>query len=200
MAASGIRDRNWPRQHRRRPHRWTVVVPARDEAPVIAQTLGSLLRQDYAGPLRIILVDDGSSDGTGAIARRLAAGHARQLDIIEGKACPPGWSGKLWAVAQGLAQADTGEFILLTDADITHDPRHVATLIAQASGSMWIWCLRWSPWLVKRPPNARWCQRSSTSSSCCTLCPGKRSDASHSGRGGRHHPDPQAGLAADRRN
>ena len=46
-----------------------VVVPARDEAPLIGQTLRSLLAQDYAGPLRIIVVDDGSSDGTGAIAR-----------------------------------------------------------------------------------------------------------------------------------
>jgi hopene-associated glycosyltransferase HpnB len=110
----------------------TLVVPARDEAPLIAETLGSLLRQDHAGPLRVILVDDGSSDGTGAIARRLGEGQARQLDVLEGKARPAGWSGKLWAIAQGLAQADPGEFILLTDADIVHDPRHLATLIAEA--------------------------------------------------------------------
>lgn len=111
----------------------TVVIPARDEAPVIAQSLGSLLRQDYAGRLRIILVDDGSGDGTVEIARRLAAAHpTRRLDVLEGKARPPGWSGKLWAVAQGVAQADADEFILLTDADIVHAPRHVATLITQA--------------------------------------------------------------------
>ena len=136
----------------------TVVVPARDEAPVIAETLGSLLQQDYAGPLRIILVDDGSSDGTGAIARQTLSRGAgegregvrespppqpspaprererdvRQLDVLAGQARPPGWSGKLWAIAQGLAQADASEFVLLTDADIVHDPRHVATLVAQA--------------------------------------------------------------------
>jgi hopene-associated glycosyltransferase HpnB len=110
----------------------TVVVPARDEAPLIAETLGSLLRQDYAGPLRIILVDDGSGDGTGAISRRLAAKQPGRLDVLEGAPRPTGWSGKLWAIAQGLAQADTGEFILLADADIVHDPRHLATLIAQA--------------------------------------------------------------------
>jgi hopene-associated glycosyltransferase HpnB len=110
----------------------TVVVPARNEATLIAQTLGSLLRQDYAGPLRIILVDDSSHDGTGAIARRLAEGQPGRLVVLEGKPHPAGWSGKLWAVAQGLAQAGSDEFVLLTDADIIHNPGHVAALVAQA--------------------------------------------------------------------
>ena len=107
-----------------------VVVPARDEAPVIGQTLRSLLAQDYAGPLRVILVDDGSSDGTGAIAR--AHGRPAAALCVDGKPRPAGWSGKLWAVAQGLAEAEATELVLLTDADIVHDPRHVATLVAQA--------------------------------------------------------------------
>jgi hopene-associated glycosyltransferase HpnB len=104
-----------------------VVVPARDEARLIGRSLRSLLGQDYAGPLRIIVVDDASTDGTGAIARSLA-----EVTVIGGAPAPPGWSGKLWAVAQGLDAADAGEFVLLTDADIVHDTRHVASLVAKA--------------------------------------------------------------------
>jgi hopene-associated glycosyltransferase HpnB len=107
-----------------------AVVPARDEAGVIARTAASLLAQDYPGALRVVLVDDGSADGTGAIARGL--GDAR-LTVVEGRARPAGWSGKLWAVSQGIAEAgDAPEFYLLTDADIVHDPAHVAALVAKA--------------------------------------------------------------------
>jgi hopene-associated glycosyltransferase HpnB len=106
-----------------------VVVPARDEAPLIGRSLRSLLAQNYAGALRIIVVDDGSSDGTGAMARSLGD---NRLAVLDGRPCPAGWSGKLWAVAQGLAEADGADLLLLTDADIVHDPRHVATLVAQA--------------------------------------------------------------------
>lgn len=106
-----------------------VVVPARDEAPAIARSLASLLAQDYAGGLRVVLVDDGSGDGTGDIARRFAD---PRLTVLDGRPRPAGWSGKLWAVAQGVAEAGDAELVLLTDADIEHDPRHVATLVAQA--------------------------------------------------------------------
>jgi hopene-associated glycosyltransferase HpnB len=106
-----------------------VVVPARDEAPLIGGTIRSLLAQDYAGPLRVIVADDGSSDGTGAVARAV---RDPRLRVLEGKPRPPGWSGKLWAVAQGIEEADAVDLVLLTDADIVHDPRHVATLVAQA--------------------------------------------------------------------
>jgi hopene-associated glycosyltransferase HpnB len=109
-----------------------IVVPARDEAPLIAATLGSLLAQDYAGDLRVILVDDGSSDGTGAIAR--AIGDPR-LTVLTGAPRPSGWSGKLWAVQQGVAEAGDAKLILLTDADIVHDPRHLSALVAQAERS-----------------------------------------------------------------
>jgi hopene-associated glycosyltransferase HpnB len=109
-----------------------VVVPARDEAAVIGATLPSLQRQDYAGAVRIIMVDDASTDGTGSIARHIAETSSQQLDVLDGKPRPPGWSGKLWAIAQGIAETGPAEFILLTDADITHDPRHLATLVAQA--------------------------------------------------------------------
>ncbi len=79
-----------------------IVVPARDEAGSIAACLTSLLAQDYAGAFRVILVDDGSADGTGDIARGL---DDPRLSVVTGEARPAGWSGKLWAVRQGIAAA-----------------------------------------------------------------------------------------------
>jgi hopene-associated glycosyltransferase HpnB len=106
-----------------------IVVPARDEAASIAACLRSLLAQDYKGDFRVVLVDDGSSDGTGDIARALAD---PRLTVIPGTDRPPGWAGKLWAVAQGVAAAPEAEYLLLCDADIVHDPRHLNALLAQA--------------------------------------------------------------------
>lgn len=106
-----------------------VVVPARDEADHIAAALRSLLAQDFPGPIRLILVDDASTDGTGAIARTIAD---PRLSVLQAAPGPAGWSGKLWAVAQGIAEADAAELILLTDADIVHDPRHLSALVAWA--------------------------------------------------------------------
>jgi hopene-associated glycosyltransferase HpnB len=110
-----------------------VVVPARDEAPSIAAAIGSLTRQVLPGgaPIRVILVDDGSTDGTAALAEAAAQGAAHPLTIVPGAPKPPGWSGKLWAVSQGLA-ATTADLVLLTDADITHEPDHLARLVAKA--------------------------------------------------------------------
>lgn len=105
-----------------------IVVPARDEAPVIADTLRSLLAQDYAGPFRVILVDDNSADGTGDLARAL--GDPR-LTVVTGRPHPPGWSGKLWAVSQGVAAAGDADLVLLTDADIVHQPAHLRALVAK---------------------------------------------------------------------
>ena len=106
-----------------------IVVPARDEASTIDAVLRSLLAQDYQGPFRVILVDDNSTDGTGAIARRIAD---PRLTVLAGAPRPAGWSGKLWAVSQGVAEAGSATMILLTDADIVHQPPHLATLIARA--------------------------------------------------------------------
>lgn len=112
-----------------------VVIPARDEADGIEAALRSLLAQDYPGPLHITLVDDGSTDATGAIARSLARTLTDdRLTVLDGAPRPEGWSGKLWAVSQGIAHTGTNgtaPLLLLTDADIVHDPRHLATLAAK---------------------------------------------------------------------
>ena len=109
-----------------------IVVPARDEAELIGRTLGSLLAQDYPGRYRVILVDDNSRDGTAAVARALPG--AERLTVIQGRPRPAGWAGKLWAVHQGVA-AGTEPLVLLTDADIAHDPGHLSSLVAQAEAS-----------------------------------------------------------------
>ncbi len=106
-----------------------VVVPARDEAGSIAACLTSLLAQDYSGTFRVILVDDASTDATGDIARSF---EDPRLTVLAGQPRPAGWSGKLWAIRQGIAAAEAGGYVLLTDADIVHDPRHLASLVAQA--------------------------------------------------------------------
>jgi hopene-associated glycosyltransferase HpnB len=108
------------------------VIPARDEADSIADTVGSLLAQDYPGSFRIVLVDDESSDGTAEVARRAAGGSGR-LEVVAGTPTPPGWSGKLWAVSQGVAAAgDTPRFLLLTDADIAYAPGALAGLVSRS--------------------------------------------------------------------
>ena len=110
-----------------------AVVPARDEAEVIAESIGSLVAQDYPGDFRIILVDDGSSDGTADIARAAARGSDR-LTILPGAPLARGWTGKLWAVSQGIAAAGDADYVLLTDADIAHAPDTLASLVARAEG------------------------------------------------------------------
>jgi len=116
--------------------RVTVVIPARNEADGIAATVTSLLSQDHPGPLGIVLVDDHSTDGTADLARAAARalGADDRLDIIAARDLPPGWTGKLWAVSEGLDRArDTAaDFFLLTDADITHAPDNVSTLVRRA--------------------------------------------------------------------
>lgn len=110
----------------------TAVVPARDEAEVITAAIGSLVAQDYPGIFKIVLVDDSSSDGTAGFARNAAAGSDR-LTIVSGAPLPRGWTGKLWAVSQGIAAAGGDpRYLLLTDADIAHVPDSVRSLVARA--------------------------------------------------------------------
>lgn len=123
---------------RREPDTWPsvcVVVPARDEAAVLPESLPSLLRQDYPGHAEVFLVDDGSTDGTGELAHDLARRHGGlPLTVSSPGEPPPGWTGKLWAVRHGieLARAREPGFLLLTDADIAHGPDSLRELAAAA--------------------------------------------------------------------
>jgi hopene-associated glycosyltransferase HpnB len=113
-----------------------AVIPARDEAGGVGRTVGSLLGQDYPGSFSIILVDDESADGTADVARRaaVAANRADRLTVIPGAALPSGWTGKLWAMKQGVERANRGEpeFLLLTDADIVYSPDALRNLVSQS--------------------------------------------------------------------
>ncbi|MGP8303310.1 glycosyltransferase [Streptomyces inhibens] len=127
---------------RRDPERWpsvAVVVPARDEAEVLPESLPSLLGQKYPGRAEVFLVDDGSTDGTGALARELAAARGGLPLTVSSPGEPePGWTGKLWAVRHGIALArerTAPEYLLLTDADIAHDPDSLRELVAAAGSA-----------------------------------------------------------------
>lgn len=125
---------------RRDPEAWPsvcVVVPARDEAAVLPASLPSLLAQDYPGRAEVFLVDDGSTDGTGELARALSERHGGLPLTVGSPGEPPaGWTGKLWAVRHGiaLARAREPEYLLLTDADIAHAPDSLRELVAAAHG------------------------------------------------------------------
>lgn len=118
------------------PNVW-AIIPARDEADVIANSLSSVLKQDYLGLLSVVLVDDNSSDDTAKIARetvdKLATNY--QLHIISGQPLPPDWKGKLWALEQGInyaKQQGKPDYFLLTDADIQHHDSNLTELITKA--------------------------------------------------------------------
>lgn len=120
-----------------------VVIPARNEADLLPITLRSLLLQDYPGDFSVFLVDDRSTDGTANFAQGVA--HAvnkpEKLHIVSGESLPPGWTGKLWAVQQGIQKAvetqnfaslPKPDYFLLTDADIQHDVGSLRRLVAKA--------------------------------------------------------------------
>jgi hopene-associated glycosyltransferase HpnB len=121
------------------PAHWPAVVavtPARNEADVIARSVGSLLAQDYPGEFHLILVDDQSEDGTAEVAQAEAAkiGQQRRLDVLAGQPLPKGWVGKMWAVNQGVSRASqkAPAYLLLTDADIGHAQDNLRRLVARA--------------------------------------------------------------------
>lgn len=112
--------------------RVVAVVPARNEAAVLRETLPALLSQ--AELTRVVLVDDRSDDGTAAVARRIARSSPVPLEVVEGRPTPCGWAGKPWALAQGVqvALATGAEWLWLTDADIHHGPGVLADLLERA--------------------------------------------------------------------
>ena len=120
----------WPRV--------AAVIPARNEADMISDTLASVLRQDYPGPFSVVLVDDHSDDGTARAARAVAAVDQSKhpLTIVDGAPLPPGWTGKLWAVHQGVARAceatEPPDYLLLTDADIAFASSALRIVVANA--------------------------------------------------------------------
>ncbi len=121
-------ERDWPSV--------AVLVPARNEADTIPDTLPTLLSQDYPGPFAVYLVDDGSDDGTGDVARALGATAAGgdRLSVVDGQPLPESWMGKVWALQTGVeaAAAFAPDFYLLSDADISHPPDSVTRLVGKA--------------------------------------------------------------------
>ncbi len=111
-----------------------AVIPARNEVETIANAVRSLLNQEYQGALSVIVVDDNSTDGTAAALSGLDS--EGRLTVVSGAALLPGWTGKMWAISQGLSVADKwapeAEFVLLTDADIAHGAGVVEQLVAKA--------------------------------------------------------------------
>jgi len=121
------------------PGEWptvVAVVPARNEAEMLPATLPALLGQEYPGALSVIVVDDGSTDGTGEVAARLARGSGRPVRVLASKPAPEGerWAGKVWAMAQGLRAAEPADYVVFTDADIAWEAHTLRRLVAAAEG------------------------------------------------------------------
>jgi hopene-associated glycosyltransferase HpnB len=125
----------WPRV--------VAIIPARNEAELVGTTVGSLLEQRYAGDLSVIVVDDHSDDGTAEVARRAAidADADERLTVIAAPPLPADWTGKVWALAQGVARCDervdAPTYLLFTDADIRYRPDAVAALVSSAIDGRW---------------------------------------------------------------
>jgi hopene-associated glycosyltransferase HpnB len=118
------------------PVRIAVIIPARNEADVVGRAVRSLLHQTGHNAIHIFLVDDASADATVQMARNaaIAESQAQNLTVVPGGPLPAGWSGKLWAMQQGIEHAadSAPDFYLFTDADIEHAPDSVSTLVSIA--------------------------------------------------------------------
>ncbi len=111
-----------------------IVIPARNEAEMLPQTLRSLLKQAYPGKFSIVVVDDHSSDNTFQVVQDISQTSNVDVVVVRGETLPAGWTGKLWALEQGLRVAATlnPEYVLLTDADIFHSADSLTKLMHQA--------------------------------------------------------------------
>lgn len=113
-----------------------VIIPARNEAAVIARTVLSILGQEYSGAVQLIVIDDHSQDDTAAVAAAAAAsiGVSNRLTTVSADPLPPGWTGKLWALSQGLkiARDLQPDYFLFTDADIAHASDSIRALVSRA--------------------------------------------------------------------
>jgi hopene-associated glycosyltransferase HpnB len=114
--------------------RVAIIVPARNEADVIVQPIQSMLAQNYPGPLHIYVVDDQSSDSTANVVKEAAAQHPERLTLLSSSPLRQGWTGKMWALSQGVQHASNfaPDYFLFTDADIVHSPDSVSSLVALA--------------------------------------------------------------------
>jgi len=112
------------------PPRIAIVVPARNEADVLGPVLQSLLHQDYPGPSRIYVVDDHSTDATASVASE----SGDRVTTVSSHALPAGWTGKMWALDQGVKAAAefSPEYFLFSDADIAHSPHSLSSMVALA--------------------------------------------------------------------
>jgi hopene-associated glycosyltransferase HpnB len=128
--ATAAKVSSWPRV--------VAIVPARDEAEIIGESIASLLQQDYRGDFAVIVVDDHSSDCTAAVARHAAtaAGASGRVIVLSAPPLPGGWTGKLWAQHHGVNHARTlpepPDYLLLTDADIRHAADTLTALVRRA--------------------------------------------------------------------
>lgn len=108
----------------------TILIPARNEAETIGDIVRAHSATAYPGTSKLYVVDDHSGDGTGQIAKAAGA------EVVQAAALPQGWSGKLWALQNGLEHADRqaprSAYVLLTDADILHDTETLGRLVQKA--------------------------------------------------------------------
>ncbi len=129
-----LEPRHWPAVQ--------VVIPARNEAAVLRQTLPSLLQQDYPGPFAVSVIDDRSHDQTASVATAIAeqVKATDRLRVVSGTSLPAGWVGKVWALQQGAVACGFApdsnkrlpDYLLLTDADIWHAPDSLRRLVTES--------------------------------------------------------------------
>ena len=115
----------------------SVIIPARNEAEVLPISLTSIANQDYQGEFNVNLINDQSTDNTQEIAQQITKNFSElvKINIIQGQDLPEGWTGKLWAIKQGIDYSKKTfqpDYFLLTDADIKHSQNNLKQLVAKA--------------------------------------------------------------------